>query len=85
MGALAMKSARLPFRATRFKLGDLVQPRFEISINPHSAGGQFISTDDTGVITEILEDGHLTVIHALFGGRITSWGLDDLDVIAHGS
>ena len=69
------------FRATRFKMGDLVQPRFEITVNPHAPAGYYISTQDVGVVTQILEDGHNTAIHALFRGRFTSWGLDDLSVV----
>lgn len=75
----------LPFRAAQFRLGDLVAPRYEVSVNPGSAGGYHLSTEDVGVITQIREDAHGISIHALFGGRITSWGADDLDVIAHGS
>lgn len=75
----------LPFRAAQFRLGDLVAPRYEVSVNPGSAGGYYLSTEDVGVITQIREDAHGISIHALFGGRITSWGADDLDVIAHGS
>lgn len=69
------------FRATRFKLGDLVVPRLEVTVNPHAPTGYYISTQDVGVVTQILEDGHNTAIHALFRGRITSWGPDDLSVV----
>ena len=69
------------FRATRFKLGDLVQPRFEITVSITAPAGYYISTQDVGVVTQILEDGHNTAIHALFRGRITSWGPDDLSVV----
>lgn len=75
----------LPFRAAQFRLGDLVAPRYEVSVNSGSAGGYYISTEDTGVIIEILEDGYAPEIRALFAGRITAWMAEDLDVIAHGS
>ena len=75
----------LPFRAAQFRLGDLVAPRYEVSVNPGSAGGYYLSTEDVGVITQIREEGHNTAIYTLFRGQIMSWGPDDLDVIAHGS
>jgi hypothetical protein len=76
----------LPFRAAQFRLGDLVAPRYEVSVNPGSAGGYHLSTDDVGVITEIREDGLSSrAIYTLFKGQIMSWGPDDLDMIAHGS
>ena len=75
----------LPFRAAQFRLGDLVAPRYEVSVNPHASTGYYIGTEDVGVITQIREDAHGISIHALFRGRITSWGAEDLDVIAHGS
>lgn len=66
------------FRATRFKMGDLVVPRFEIAVNPHAPTGYYLSTQDVGVVTQIREEEHGISIHALFRGRITSWGPDDL-------
>jgi hypothetical protein len=66
------------FRATRFKLGDLVQPRFEVTMNPHAPAGYYISTQDVGVVTQIREEEHGISIHALFRGRFTSWSPDAL-------
>ena len=62
------------FRATRFKLGDLVVPR----VNPHAPTGYYISTQDVGVVTQILEEEYGISIQVLFKGRFTSWRPDDL-------
>ena len=62
------------FRATRFKLGDLVQP----TVNPHAPAGYYISTQDVGVVTQIQEEEYGISIQVLFKGRFTSWNPDDL-------
>ena len=66
------------FRATRFKLGDLVALRLVLRVNPHAPTGYYISTQDVGVVTQIREEEHSISIQVLFKGRFTSWSPDDL-------
>ena len=67
------------FRATRFKLGDLVAPRpAPPRVNPHAPAGYYISTQDVGVVTQIQEEEYGISIQVLFKGRFTSWNPDDL-------